>query len=98
MRAGLSALALCLIGIQLPQTAMAADSPCQMVKVTDLDVTVTPYNKVLVAGSINGKDTQYVVDTGSFATFFDSSVVSRFGAVPYNDHIRSYGVGGQTND
>jgi len=98
MRAGLSAVALCLIGLQLPQTAAAADTPCQMVKVTDLDVTVTPYNKILIAGSINGKDTQYVVDTGSFATLFDSSVVSRFGAVPFNDHIRSYGVGGQAND
>ena len=99
LRAGLSALAVCLIGLQIPQVVMAAEgTPCQMNKIADLDVTVTPHNAILVAGSLNGQSTQYLVDTGSYSTLFDNSVVSRFGAVPTNDHIRSYGVGGQSKD
>jgi predicted aspartyl protease len=99
-RAILSALLLCLAAVQLAPAALAEDkaAPCQLVKVADLPVTVTPGNQILVAGKIKDQDVQFQVDTGSYRTIFDHTVISRFGALNAGKHYQSIGVGGETDN
>jgi predicted aspartyl protease len=63
---------------------------------TDLVVTVTPNNAVLVDGSIKGEAVKFQVDTGSYATIFDGAVVKRFGVSDSGPGGTSIGVGGET--
>ncbi len=98
LRAGLSALALCIMALQLPQAALADDkgAGCRLVKVADLAVTVTPHNAVLVAGKIKGEDVQFQIDTGSNITIFDNAVISRFGVLNAGQDYKMTGIGGQS--
>src|SRR5437016_4228206 len=94
LRAGLSALLLCITAVQLPQTALAAS--CSLAKVADLHVTVTPYNAVLVAGSIKGEGVQFQIDTGTNITIFDNAVISHFGLLNAGTQYKMTGIGGES--
>jgi len=98
LRTHLFALLLCITAAQLPFTALADEKApgCQLTKVADLPVTVTPYNTILVTGKIKGEDVQLEIDTGSDSTMFDNTVISRFGVQPYEKEYVLRGAGGES--
>ena len=95
LRAGLSALLLCIATLQFPQTVLAAS--CTLSKVADLHVTVTPSNEVVIDGSIKGEPAKFLIDTGANRTIFDPTVFSRFGISTSGDHARLHGITGESN-
>src|SRR3569623_311920 len=95
LRAGLSAMVLCLTGLHSPGTAAA--ETCSMAKVADLHVTVTPHNAIVVAGSIKGQPAQFLIDTGTDATIFDGTVFSRFGIPRDGKQARFTSETGESN-
>jgi hypothetical protein len=97
--APLSALALCLIAIQIPRLAWAEPgkaAPCHLSKIAELPITVTPGNAVLVDGSIKDQPVRFQIDTGAELTTFDNAVFSRFGVANAGQELRMMGVGGES--
>jgi hypothetical protein len=93
------ALALCMIAAELLHPLLAhaeAPSPCHLVKLADLPVTVTSRNAVLVAGGIKEEPAKFLVDTGAAQTTFDGTVFTRFGVSRFGRELRVMGVGGET--
>ena len=98
MKAKLGSAILCVLAILSASTREAAaenKQACQLVKIGDLAVTVAPNNAVLANGSIKDEPVRFLVDTGAFATMFDSSVATHFGVSPSTREGRAYGAGGE---
>ncbi len=93
MGKGFASLALCWVALSLPPSTAAAEQ-CQLTKITDLATTVTPYNQILVDGSIKGEPVHLQVDSGTPLTVFDEAVISRFGVDNNKREIIGYGFGG----
>jgi predicted aspartyl protease len=76
-----------------------ADGPaaCQLSKVANLPITVTPLNEFLVAGRIADQPVQFRIDTGSQRTIMDASVRKRFGISTVDNDRRQMGVGGRVH-
>jgi predicted aspartyl protease len=70
-------------------------APCQLRKIADLPVTVTPQNEILVGGKIAGWPVQFRVDTGSQFTVMDFPVAKRFGISVTDNDQTEMGVGGR---
>lgn len=89
----LSALLLCIAGLQIPHLVLAAT--CSLTKVTDLHVTVTPDDQILIDGSIKGQPAKFQIATGTYATLFDAAVFSHFDISTAGDQRRLAGAGGE---
>ena len=93
LSAGVCAFAL---GVQAVSHA-EGPPPCQLSKVANLPVTVTPQNEILVAGKIAGQPVQFRVDTGSQVTIMDEPVRKRFGVSVVDNGNTETGVGGRVH-
>jgi hypothetical protein len=70
---------------------------CQLSKVANLPVVVTPQNELLVGGGIAGQPVQFRIDTGSQLTVMDFPVRKRFGIYVIDDDDREMSVGGRVH-